>query len=138
MSYGNTGLNLGPVVVMVCCLLVADAVLIGVHTIPGCVGKVSWAVMPPEALLMELVSVSLLVIATASILIFVKGLLGLLTELAIAYILITYNTSLVHLVRCLCVIPGRCMWLTALVLPLLLLSVFVMCWDTMGVRTMPA
>lgn len=138
MCSGSTRLNLGPVVVMVCCLLVADAVLIGVHTLPGCVGKVSWAMMPPEALLMELVSVSLLVIATASILIFVKGRLGLLTELAIAYILATYNTSLVHLVRCLCVIPGRCMWLTALVLPLLLLTVFVVCWDTSGGRTTPA
>lgn len=112
-------------------LLVAMAVFFAVHTYPTCVSKTNWVVLPRETLLLELVSVSLLVLATASILILVNRSISILIELVVAFILVLLNTSLVDLVRCLCFIPGRCFWLTALVIPLFLLTCFVLCREKM-------
>lgn len=121
----------GPVLAALCCLLVAVAVLIGVHHVPACVHKVAWAVMSWEGVVLELLSVILLVTASISVLAVVGGTLDTLTEGVVAFIVLLYNTALVDLVRRLCCLPGRCFWLTVLVLPFFLLALFVMCqWKT--------
>lgn len=127
----------GSVLAVLCCLLVAVAVFIGVHSIPVCANKLVWAVTPWEAVLLELLGVILLVIACTSILIVVGGTLVPLTEGMVAFILVLYNTALVDLVRRLCFLPGRCLWLTVLVLPLFLLTLLVMCRKNAAVPRKP-
>lgn len=122
---------------VLCCLLVAVAVFVGVQSIPVCANKLVWAVTSLEAVLLELLGFILLVIACTSILVVVGGTLGPLTECVVAFILVLYNTALVDLVRRLCFLPGRCLWLTFLVLPLFLLTLLLMCRKNAAVPRKP-
>ena len=119
-----------------CCLLVAVVVFAAVHSYP-CQDTVTWTTVPQETLIVTLVNVALLVIAACSVLSTVKRFVKITTELVVVFIFFLLNTSLVKAVRCRCLLYDPSLWLLMLVFPLILIAVFYLCRQVVGLTLHP-
>ncbi|MPC50941.1 hypothetical protein E2C01_044775 [Portunus trituberculatus] len=110
-----------------CFLVVVLAVLAVMYTYPPSISPVSWSVLSQQTLLVTVLNVALLVIAVCSILTTVKTTTATTTELAVAAILCLLNGFLVHQVKFF--FPHLSLWLSAVILPLAMLTAGMLCTE---------